>query len=507
LTPEEIKRHPEIAESAKKTFLYRLKQMANNAGSPITTDYVNEKRPYLNHDLQEIQDLVALLKSQPEKIGAMVNQPEVSALQNKIFQRCLCDTHDQQYAPLLRDSLLMSKEQAQKIVINTLASTVTAEDRRYGMNINHVAEACSDFNLDRATRFDLALKTVQRRLVYSEYPRYLTTSDLRKDFNLTEQDLEDFINQHRLDLEKYGHIAILKDWATGGGSGSLAQHLEQEFHLRPINVQDVNPATFTPEEQKLISQEIFHVDNQFPYLLRIIKLTTTGSRLPYIFTATLIHRYEKFSVKDDEQIKMYVNLIQKITDSPSQEMIRVKDQLIEQILITEDPEKTYDIIQNIFIQNNIPLVGKIQRIFDALFPDKALTEHLQNNSSPVLLCASPRLRRHVIFQDLLKVHIESGNRSLKMFLQLFRQAEPIIAKLDSQGGLSPTEQQRLTYVFKKLKTLIDASQRGQLANFEPVDLSSLKQAHQELRQQLGAKPDQSISERVVEMFAKLSRVT
>lgn len=649
LTPEEIKRHPEIAESTKKTFLYRLKQMADDANPPITTDYANEKKPYLDYDLREIQDLVKLLKSQPEIIEAMVNQPGVSALQNKIFQRCLCDIHNQQYAPLLRDSLLMSKEQAQKIVIDTLTSTVITEDTRYGMNIRHVALACSDFNLDRSTRFALTLTKFQSGMGRDN--PYLYASSLRSDFDFTDQDWQDFVAQHRPALERHSYMASFKLLTTDGLSQvrGFWGHLEREFNLQlnvekfkqqpqaqeqikgailtsakkariddpeeykfleslssePLEnilkspegqnalyrgasrlvsigrnaptvngflkkfkldlktfqddpetlqefreliqsdidhkrnfwrneiisflqipdekIQDlktlmlanlinlkeylrafqlIDSTTFTPEEQKIISQKIFGVDDKFPYLIRIKNLVTDGKKIPDIMTTTLLAQHERFLNKTDQQLEIYIKIAQQIAESPSQEMIRVKDQLIEQILMTENPEKTYDIVQNIFIQNNIPLVGKIQRIFDALFPDKALTTHLQGSSSPVLLCASPRLRRHIIFQDLLGIHIESGNRSLKTFLQLFQQAEPMIAKLESQGGLSPTEQQKLTYVFKKLKTLVDVSQRGQWADFGAIDLSSLTQAHQELRQQLGAKPDQSISERVVEMFTR-----
>jgi hypothetical protein len=295
----------------------------------------------------------------------------------------------------------------------------------------------------------------------------------------------------------------------------LREHQEQVDDMKSllivnfINTQEyssalkiINDTDFSPSDQKSISQKVFSVDNMFPYLLRLKNLGPALTNVPKIFLTRLIQEFERFNRLTDAQIQSHLDMIERINTSPSQEMVRIKDQLIEQIIMTDNPEQTYKIIQDIFIQNNIPLVGKIQRIFDALFPDDRLANVLSNHSSPVLLHASARARQFIIFQDLLKVHINSSNRSLKTFLQLFQQGEPLLSKLDSQQELSTAEQQKLAYILKKLKTLVDVSQRGQKAQFGPVETSSLNTAYQELRQQLGIKPEQLISERIVEMFAR-----
>ncbi|MDP2586696.1 MAG: hypothetical protein Q8P32_02900 [Candidatus Komeilibacteria bacterium] len=254
------------------------------------------------------------------------------------------------------------------------------------------------------------------------------------------------------------------------------------------------------EEQKsAISSDLFGAEDKFIYLEQVKQLME--KQLNYVVCSVFIKEHERFFKKTPQQLEAYFEISQKIIDSPSQEMIRIKDQLIEQILATDNPHKTYEVINNIFIQNNLPMMGKVERVFSALFPNGLIATKLGVASSPVLNQASARLRQNIFFQDLLKVHIESGNRSLKTFLSLLKEADPLTEKM-GQNNLSAQEQKKLAYIFRKLKTVADTSMRGKQNDFPAVKGESLSEDYAEICSQLGVKPGQSVSERVVEMFAR-----
>ncbi len=255
----------------------------------------------------------------------------------------------------------------------------------------------------------------------------------------------------------------------------------------------------TAEDEESISSALFKTPHKFTYLKKV--QDTFGSTITSQILDLLIKNHEQLSNKKPEQLQAYLTISQELLNSPSQEIARIKDELIEQILSTDNPERTYNIISSVFIQNNLPLVGKIQRIFDALHPDRIFSEKLQENSSPVLKEASSRARRSIVFKDLLKVHIESGNRSLRTFLRVIDETGPLVEKMEA-NTLSESEERRIQYVFRKLKTLTDVSQRGRQNFYPPVSGESLQADYVELRKQLGVKEGQSVSDRVVDMFAR-----
>lgn len=266
------------------------------------------------------------------------------------------------------------------------------------------------------------------------------------------------------------------------------RHWEGAFEL-------MDSCFLTDEQKIIISKDLFGEDDKFSYL-EWVKRSMAG-RFIHSVCLVLLKEHQRFSNKTPEQLEAYAEISQQVVDSPSQEMIRIKDQLIEQILATDDPRKTYQVINNIFIQNNLPMVGKVERIVDALNPDAKIAAA----PSPVLHQASPRLRKNIIFQDLLKVHIESGNRSLKTFLSLLKEADPLTEKMN-QNNLSDQEKRKLAYIFRKLKTIADTSLRGQQHDWPAVQGGSLNEDYAEICSQLGVKPGQTVSERVVEMFAR-----
>ncbi|EKD43507.1 MAG: hypothetical protein ACD_72C00245G0001, partial [uncultured bacterium] len=223
----------------------------------------------------------------------------------------------------------------------------------------------------------------------------------------------------------------------------------------------------------------------------------------------ILDTYETWLQVPPEKRESYIKVITLINNSTSQEIKRIANELIGAIIDSDDPLDSWQKIEAIFIKNNLPLVGKIFKIFNVLHPADKMDKTLTGNSrlSPYLRKASPKRREYTIFTDLLKVHIESGNRSLRQYLEILRGGEKFFATLDSSDegqDLSADDLKRLQVYITKLNTIFLESQLGAGASHilgnEKASFEQIKAAYLELRNSLETKDGQSVPDRVVEMF-------
>lgn len=210
----------------------------------------------------------------------------------------------------------------------------------------------------------------------------------------------------------------------------------------------------------------------------------------------------KNSANPQEVLTQYLTIIEQINSSPSKEILKIKDQLLIEILNNSKPLEAYQKISDIFIKNNLPMVGKIYRVFDVLYPPEIINEMLSDhNLSRVLINKhSPHLRQSIIFNDLLKTNLESGELSLVNYLNLLNQNSAILDKAQTGGPLSILENQQLSFFFKKLDTLYDSSLLSRVQSIKTLDTSTLQSKISELYQKYRVKDGQSLSDRVVEMY-------
>ncbi len=209
-----------------------------------------------------------------------------------------------------------------------------------------------------------------------------------------------------------------------------------------------------------------------------------------------------------EKREKYVEILVLVDETPSQEIKRVARELMVAIIKTDDPLGSWNKIEAIFIKNNLPLIGKIYKIFEALHSPEKIQEILDNSPrlSPCLRQASKRRRAQIIFNDLLKIHIESGNRSLRQYLEVLKEGENIFERLDqSDTEMSENDGKRLKLYIAKLNTLFLESQLGVGSSPATIpkstSLNEAKGVYDKLRRSLRARDGQTVSARVVEMFA------
>ncbi len=268
-----------------------------------------------------------------------------------------------------------------------------------------------------------------------------------------------------------------------------------------LDLIDLIPDISEGEKEK-ISEDIFGEKDKFDFLERITKLLRADvpSRVFYDFIA----QSERFSNKTPEQLEAYIIISQRIVGSPSQEIIRMKDQLIEQILATDNPAESYRKIEDIFIKNNLPTIGKIYKIFEELYPPKILATRIRNNASPILRHEGNRGKYYIVYQDLLRTHVESANRSLRQYIEVLLDGESILAEAEEKGfdSLDVDKRTELDYFFGKLNTLFLNSSLGGNESSPLKDNLSLQEKYRGLRESLLARSGQTVTNRIGEMFLR-----
>ncbi len=206
---------------------------------------------------------------------------------------------------------------------------------------------------------------------------------------------------------------------------------------------------------------------------------------------------------------VYIEVLESVVNSPSQEVQRILEPILRMLLEVENPKESYRKIESIFIKNNLPLVGKVYKIFEILFSADRLEQTLQTNQhlSPYLKAAGHKKRMQTIYADLLRVHVDSDNRSLRHYLSVLKAGESACALLDNETKeISALELKKIKHFIAKLSTLFANSQLAGAGDFGlPEDDMTAAQArtvYQQIRTSLGVKEGQKTTDRVAELFLR-----
>lgn len=259
---------------------------------------------------------------------------------------------------------------------------------------------------------------------------------------------------------------------------------------------------------KILIQDLFVSsqikDNQsLEKLITILDQDSSGIK-EKIFISALIQQIKVDPSIFQGKLREYLKICFDLIRSPSQEIQRLINVLIVDILSSPEPEKVYNNIISILEKNNLPLVAKIYLIFIALHPKKVLESKLSQHVT--LKEAKSYLRqKYIIYRDLLKIHLESNNPSLKEYLETLLLGQELLTKAENEGfdKLTSEEKERLRYFFTRLEALYVSSYLGRSlkASIEIENLD-LENAYQELRKKLRVKEGQSVIDRIAQMYLR-----
>lgn len=271
----------------------------------------------------------------------------------------------------------------------------------------------------------------------------------------------------------------------------------------PEAIRDILPTNTV--ETLLTLNQIQNKDHQKMYL-NYKSGNYWGGELEQIVCQRFFSDSKMIDRNVSEQITKFITSYEAISNSPSKEILRIQYQLLNELIKQDNPQEAFQKISDIFLKNNLPQVGKIYKIFEALHPSKGIQENLSRDSD-----LSPVLRRYssheitvskIIFNDLIKIHLESGNISLRNYLQFFADSSPILEKVRNGGQLNTSENQKLTYFLNKLNTLYDNSLLNKINKDQTSNPTELKNKVDNLYEKYQVKNGQTIANRVAEMFLK-----
>jgi len=119
-----------------------------------------------------------------------------------------------------------------------------------------------------------------------------------------------------------------------------------------------------------------------------------------------------------DRIDCLANLLVTLSYSNSGEIRKCRAELANQLINLENPKEKLERIEDIFLANNLPTVGKVFLVFQTLYPDFRGFDFSEDSKvSPILKSKTNRSREVIIFSDLLKTAFGSNNRSIKSYLE------------------------------------------------------------------------------------------
>lgn len=215
---------------------------------------------------------------------------------------------------------------------------------------------------------------------------------------------------------------------------------------------------------------------------------------------------DDFVLSEDK--KRVMDVMEDIWGSPSSTVKNLGFELAEQIVRSVELgsdafnqlHREYKKIEKIFVENNIPFVGKQYKVFEALYPDSRIEDNISSTSSPVLQNLSNDKRRYVVFRDLLRGSFDSFNRDLYQYLSVMEEGKHVLEKFESGRELSDRGQDELKNFLRKIDTMVENIRSAE--GFKDLDFDnlSIEENVQAIRDNFQVDEGKTIIEEFTETF-------
>ena len=214
-----------------------------------------------------------------------------------------------------------------------------------------------------------------------------------------------------------------------------------------------------------------------------------------------------------EKINYIAEVLHRLSISNSQEMVTFRKELASQILKSDNPIESLNKIENIFIKNNIPTVGKIYSCFEILHPDfKGFNFTEQSRVSPVLQKSTNHVRKAIVFSDLIKASFGSNNRSVNNYLRNLEFSnnlyESIISNQIKYDELDLQSKKELEIFLNHLITMYSNTNIGKKETNVFLKTNDVIEDITELKRLLSpyGNMDYNLADRVINMFCHFAGI-
>ena len=209
---------------------------------------------------------------------------------------------------------------------------------------------------------------------------------------------------------------------------------------------------------------------------------------------------------DVEKIEYVSEVISKLSLSNSSEIFTFRKELATQILKSNNPLENLNKIEDVFIRNNIPTVGKIYSCFEILHPDFQGFIFENSMLSPVLKKSSTMSKKVTVFSDLIKSSFGSNNRSVNAYLKNIEFGSRLYESIKSGqiqfDSLKEAEMKELTTFCSHLATLYNNTMKAKKNNETFKSTGYVLTDILELSKRLSPDGtlDYNLADRVIKMF-------
>lgn len=346
-------------------------------------------------------------------------------------------------------------------IMITYGKALSLANHRYDF-LPDICDDCSkDTLLDKLDEYILERITDKYGIKYDEsFPLHFKKNNPTLFLNENvSQDIKDKFYNRKLTIEDFNtNPKLLKIFDNTNVTCGFTQEVSFMIPLFN-NVEDTKIANYN--RLKVISQ--------------YLNMSDKSLQVPF---ADYIKKYGKsLEIKKVESI---YEVLSHLVFSNSSEVFALRYPLAHEVLKTENPEKTLNQIEDIFIRNNIPTPGKrylISQIVDEDF-HSLNAEYLNSESSttsPVLKKSSTKVRNLIVFSDLIKASFGSNNRSVNEYLKNIEIGSNLYEQIKSgkiEYGKINEEQEKVLIKFSKyLTTLYNNSIKSKKDNkkFTPTN--------------------------------------
>ena len=209
---------------------------------------------------------------------------------------------------------------------------------------------------------------------------------------------------------------------------------------------------------------------------------------------------------DVEKIEYVSKVLSRLSLSNSSEIFTFRKELATQILKSNNPLESLSKIEDVFIRNNIPTVGKVYSCFEILHPDFQGFDFESSMISPVLKESSTMRKKVIVFSDLIKSSFGSNNRSVSAYLKNIEFGSNLYESIRSGqiqfDSLGEAEMRELTTFCSHLATLYNNTMKAKKSNETFKSTGYVLTDILELSKKLSPDGtlDYNLADRVIRMF-------
>ncbi len=254
-------------------------------------------------------------------------------------------------------------------------------------------------------------------------------------------------------------------------------------------------------------EEIYNYAKEYmtPLELKILEnyIQINDYNLKNIFKDYILNNMESVTF---DTIDNVAEILKRLSTSNASEMLNFRSEIATQLLKSANPIKSLNKIEDIFIKNNIPTVGKIYSCFEILHPNFQGFNFESSMVSPVLKKSSTMNKKLIVFSDLIKSSFGSNNRSVNAYLKnieigskLYERIKLGQIKCDS---LDESQKEELITFSKHLSTLYNNTIKGKKENETFTNTGDILTGILELSKKLSPNGtlNYNIGDRVIRMF-------